>query len=484
MQFGQGIDESGAEKFAAKVRPDLLDGEVIVLVCKCNNFKPLVDRVLLTNQRLLAANLTDGKIKYSADHGEVVAAVAEPSWAGATLTITKRDGTKASFKSMDVTDAQTVGARLNSSGVDAQPGVTSATVSGGGAAASGTQAGGHPAIGNEAEQRIFISYRRSDCQSQANGLHDGLRHRLDSSKIFMDIDSIPPGADFEEHIRQEIEQCDVVLVLIGDEWLDPRPGTGTRRIDEPNDFVRLEIESSLQSADVRVIPVLVEGARMPQRDELPESVQRLARLHAFDLSDSRWTSDIERLSVQLREFGGAQARSAKPQPAQTRPARPLRPPPPQGLASQPEAAGSGWPVEETPAEALAVPHADRRPSAGPGVLWGKRAQQASRNAMPAISGWLTPGERLVGLFKVNKVSPDLALLVVTDQRVLACASRPARYRPPVAAQWGDLDRVEISEYMHNVGLHCADGSVLKVGNLVHGADLGALVRLTSRYLPD
>ena len=226
MQLGQGINESGAEKLAAKVKPGLLDGEVIVLVCKCNNFKPLVDRVLLTNQRLLATNATDGKIKYSADQGEVVDAVAEPSWAGATLTITKTDGTNATFKSMDVTDAQAVGAKLNSSGVDAQPGVTSATDAGGGAADSGAQVDGQPGMSRAAEQRIFISYRRSDCQSQANGLHDGLRHRLDCSKIFMDIDSIPPGADFEEHIRQEIELCDVVLVLIGDEWLDPGPGQG------------------------------------------------------------------------------------------------------------------------------------------------------------------------------------------------------------------------------------------------------------------
>ena len=62
----------------------------------------------------------------------------------------------------------------------------------------------------------------------------------------MDLDSIPPGADFEEHIRDEIDQCDVVLVLIGDEWLDPAPGTSTRRIDQPNDFVRLEVMTSLR----------------------------------------------------------------------------------------------------------------------------------------------------------------------------------------------------------------------------------------------
>ena len=172
-------------------------------------------------------------------------------------------------------------------------------------------------MSDSTDQRIFISYRRSDCQSQANGLHDGLRHRLHRSKIFMDIDSIPPGADFEEHIRQEIEQCDVVLVLIGDEWLDPRPGGVTRRIDEPNDFVRLEIESSLKAEHVRVIPVLVEGARMPYVDDLPDSVQRLARLHAFEMSDSRWTSDIERLTVQLREFGASPARTPTSRPTMT-----------------------------------------------------------------------------------------------------------------------------------------------------------------------
>lgn len=152
------------------------------------------------------------------------------------------------------------------------------------------------------EQRIFISYRRSDCQSQANGLNDGLRHRLPDSRVFMDIDSIPIGADFEEHIRSEIEQCHVALILIGDDWLAPRPGTDTRRIDEANDFVRLEIESSLATKHLRVIPVLVEGATMPTPEELPESIQRLARLNAFELSDQRWSTDIERLTQQLQQL--------------------------------------------------------------------------------------------------------------------------------------------------------------------------------------
>ncbi|GAB2860223.1 SHOCT domain-containing protein [Nocardioides pacificus] len=131
MQLGDGIKQSSAEKLAAKIKPDLLDGETVLLVCKCNNFKPLVDRVLLTDRRLLAASLTDGKIKYWASHGEVVDAVAESNWSGATLTITKRDGTRTVFKSMDVADADAVRAHLHSSGGAAQPDILPANDAGG-----------------------------------------------------------------------------------------------------------------------------------------------------------------------------------------------------------------------------------------------------------------------------------------------------------------------------------------------------------------
>lgn len=150
--------------------------------------------------------------------------------------------------------------------------------------------------GADSGQHIFISYRRSDCQAQANGLYDGLVHRLSNASLFMDIDSIPPGVDFEQHIRHEIERSDVVLVMIGDNWLDSRPETSRRRIDEDDDFVRLEIESALATPSVRIIPVLVEEAQMPPPVELPESIHQLARLQAFELSDRRWSSDVERLA--------------------------------------------------------------------------------------------------------------------------------------------------------------------------------------------
>lgn len=178
-------------------------------------------------------------------------------------------------------------------------------------------------------QGIFISYRRSDCQAQANGLHDGLTNRLSDARIFMDIDSIPAGVDFEEHIREAIDGCDVVLVLIGDNWMDTRPGTSTRRIDEPSDFVRLEIENALANPQVRTIPVLVEGAQMPEAAQLPESIQKLARINAFELDDRRWKADLERITLLLEGLKKKQS----PPPQQSQPS-------PQGTPQPPAAAPS------------------------------------------------------------------------------------------------------------------------------------------------
>jgi hypothetical protein len=167
-------------------------------------------------------------------------------------------------------------------------------------------------------QRIFISYRRNDCLSQANGLHDGLMNRLPGAQIFMDVDSIPAGVDFEEYIRAAIDKCDVVLVLIGDNWLDTRADTSTRRIDEQNDFVRLEVESALANPSVTTIPVLVEGAQMPEAATLPESIQRLARINAFELDDRRWKADLSRITELLE---GLQRKPSGFQPQKGQPAQ-------------------------------------------------------------------------------------------------------------------------------------------------------------------
>jgi hypothetical protein len=165
-------------------------------------------------------------------------------------------------------------------------------------------------VPGQTEKRIFISYRRSDCQPQANAINDGLRHRLRPARVFMDIDSIPAGVDFAEHIREEIEMCDVVLVLIGDDWISATDQDGRRRIDNPDDFVRLEIENAFAASRVSVVPVLVEGAEMPRGTDLPDSLQRLSRINAIELSDQRWTSDIERLAGEITRLEAYQEERA------------------------------------------------------------------------------------------------------------------------------------------------------------------------------
>jgi tetratricopeptide (TPR) repeat protein len=147
--------------------------------------------------------------------------------------------------------------------------------------------------------RIFMSYRREDTAYPAGWLYDRLAGHFGRGQVFKDIDSIGLGDDFVEVINTAVESCDVLLALIGDRWLTVTGQDGRRRLDNPGDFVRLEIEAAL-TRNVRVIPILVEGARMPHEDELPASLAKLARRQALELSPSRFDDDAGRL---LRVLG-------------------------------------------------------------------------------------------------------------------------------------------------------------------------------------
>jgi hypothetical protein len=142
--------------------------------------------------------------------------------------------------------------------------------------------------------RIFISYRREETAYPAGWLFDRLADRFGGSQVFKDVDSIEPGDDFVEVITRAVGSCDVLLALIGDEWLTITDQHGRRRLDNPEDFVRLEIEAALER-DVRVIPILIDGARMPTAEELPGNLARLVRRQALELSPSRFDSDLGRL---------------------------------------------------------------------------------------------------------------------------------------------------------------------------------------------
>jgi hypothetical protein len=148
---------------------------------------------------------------------------------------------------------------------------------------------------------IFISYRRGDAAGHAGRLADGLSSRFGRERVFMDLDSITPGVNFEQRIHQAIGSCDVALVLIGDQWLHITGDAGNRRLDDESDYVRQEVAAALQRADVTVLPVLVEGANPPAGSELPSDLKPLATIEALDLSDKRWHYDFGRLCEVIRD---------------------------------------------------------------------------------------------------------------------------------------------------------------------------------------
>ncbi|MBS1196828.1 MAG: hypothetical protein H6R18_613 [Proteobacteria bacterium] len=133
--------------------------------------------------------------------------------------------------------------------------------------------------------RIFISYRRGDSELFTGRLADHLRGHFGEQAVFHDIDSIPFGVDFRDHISAVIRQCDVLLAVIGKDWLTADE-KGKRRIDEARDFVRIEIESALE-AGLIVIPVLAGDANMPDENELPASIGKLAYLNAAQIDTGR-----------------------------------------------------------------------------------------------------------------------------------------------------------------------------------------------------
>jgi hypothetical protein len=147
--------------------------------------------------------------------------------------------------------------------------------------------------------RIFISYRREDSEHITGRIHDRLGPHFGSDNVFMDIDTIPFGVDFREHLDEAVSQCDVLLAVIGENWLDVRhrdgPLQGQRRLDDPSDFVRIEIQSAL-ARGIPVIPVLVGRAGMPREQDLPEGLKDLAYRNAVEVRSGRDFNDqIERL---------------------------------------------------------------------------------------------------------------------------------------------------------------------------------------------
>jgi len=141
--------------------------------------------------------------------------------------------------------------------------------------------------------RIFVSYRQQDTGWPASALYERLVKRFGEHQVFKDIDNISLGEDFVQKITEEVEACDILLALIGRSWLQ-RDENGRRRIDEPNDFVRLEIKTALNRR-VMLIPILVDGALMPSADDLPSDIRALVRRQALTLNPHLFRGGTDKL---------------------------------------------------------------------------------------------------------------------------------------------------------------------------------------------
>ena len=147
---------------------------------------------------------------------------------------------------------------------------------------------------------IFISYRRDDGSGYTGRIYDHLVKEFGRELLFMDVDNLEPGLDFVEAIERAVGSCDALVAVIGQRWLTSTNERGQRRLDHPEDFVRLEIAAAL-ARDVRVIPVLVGGAQMPRFTDLPENLQPLSHRQALNVSDERFLTDTTRLIKTLQQ---------------------------------------------------------------------------------------------------------------------------------------------------------------------------------------
>ncbi|MEO8052908.1 MAG: DUF1566 domain-containing protein [Acidobacteriota bacterium] len=145
---------------------------------------------------------------------------------------------------------------------------------------------------------IFVSYRRGDSEGQARALSIALREHIGKDSVFMDVDSIALGRDFRQVLQERLGSCDLMLALIGPNWLDIKDAAGNRRLEGPTDIVRQEIAAALKR-NIPVTPVLVQGTQMPAPEHLPEDIRDLAFRNGFELSHTRWESDVRELVQRL-----------------------------------------------------------------------------------------------------------------------------------------------------------------------------------------
>jgi hypothetical protein len=158
-----------------------------------------------------------------------------------------------------------------------------------------------PLVSEARPRRIFLCYRREDTQGEAGRLHDRLSAVYGPEWVFMDVDSVPFGVDFVDHIREQLADCAVMIVVIGRSWASTTDRKGRRRLEEREDWVRVEIAEALKRK-LPILPVLVQNATMPDAEDLPEDIRVFARRNAIDMTHRRWQADVEQLLQAINRF--------------------------------------------------------------------------------------------------------------------------------------------------------------------------------------
>ncbi len=151
--------------------------------------------------------------------------------------------------------------------------------------------------------KVFISYRRDDSAGHAGRVHDRLAQEFGRDLLFMDVDAVPLGADFIKVLRDEVAKCDVLLAVIGPNWLKIRDEEGSRRLDNTNDYVRIEIATALQR-DIPVIPILLDGAKIPKAEQLPKGLEGLTARNGLDVRHASFHIDMDKLIAGLKSQPG------------------------------------------------------------------------------------------------------------------------------------------------------------------------------------
>lgn len=243
--------------------------------------------------------------------------------------------------------------------------------------------------------KIFISYRRDDSAPYAGRLYDRLADAIGQENIFMDVDSISLGLDFAEAIRNAVSSCDVLLAIIGPEWITAERG-GRLRLEDPEDFVRLEIETALER-NVRVVPILVDEAELPAREQLPESLQPLVRRQTLSLTHAQFRIEAQRLIDDIGRIFAAQSPATAPPSASA-----MAPPLPHS-----EATGSvATPVDE-PATTPALPQ--QQPAPEPASTSTSTSTGTATTTPPVEAGSAAGATASVVLAEANHVTLALQL---------------------------------------------------------------------------